>query len=544
MQKMPMTSQRSAPPMERSSPPPEPVQSDEDSPPVVEAMPSQRNTWAHPDQHLDVVPEAPRAPREALARASDSEPLFPPTDVPLLQALPRAAPDRVTRLRRVLSCGDILTGSVLGVLCVVIQLETGIVAVALLLVSLLAANDRESPARLLSGWRAAKRSMVAVGLVSTAQVLLAGSGLGGVRPGILVMAAFGSVAVSWRLLLTLPAVQRFFRSERYESVLLIGDFPTVSMTIKRWRARKAETRIAGVLLTDAPGGVERRTDVEGIAVFGQLRDAAPVACDLGVSKVVVVGNTVDSTTLRRIGWELDKHGIPVAVAIRIEGIRPHRSRVGIVGDQTIVELEAVRRHGVAYLAWSLVDRLVALLVLVLAMPFLVLIGIAVRVDSSGPALFKQARAGRYGRPFMMWKFRSMTTDAEDIKEQLADQNESDGVLFKMRQDPRITRLGALLRSTSIDELPQLWNVVRGDMSLVGPRPHVIAEADAYDAWAQRRLMVKPGLTGLWQVSGRSDLGWEEAVIHDLDYVDNWRPGLDLGIVARTVGAVLKRDGAY
>jgi exopolysaccharide biosynthesis polyprenyl glycosylphosphotransferase len=327
-------------------------------------------------------------------------------------------------------------------------------------------------------------------------------------------------------------------------VLLVGDFPTVSMTIKRWRARKAEARIAGVLLTDAPGGVERRTDVEGVAVLGQLRDAAPVACDLGVSKVVVVGHSVDSTTLRRIGWELDKHGIPVAVAMRIEGIRPHRSRVGIVGDQTIVELEAVRRHGVAYLAWSLVDRLVALFVLLLALPFLVLIGIAVRVDSRGPALFKQARAGRYGRPFMMWKFRSMTTDAEEIKEQLADQNESDGVLFKMRQDPRITRLGALLRSTSIDELPQLWNVVRGDMSIVGPRPHILAEANAYDAWAQRRLMVKPGLTGLWQVSGRSDLGWEEAVIHDLDYVDNWRPGLDLGIVARTVGAVLKRDGAY
>lgn len=552
MQRLPMTSQRSAPPMERSAPhlersapPPEPVQSGEDSQPVVEAVPSQRSTWAHTDQNLDVVPEAPRAPREALARASDSEPLFPPTDVPLLQALPRAAPDRVTRLRRVLSCGDIVTGSALGMLCVVIDLWTGVFAVALLLVSLLAANDRESPAHLLSGWRAAKRSMVAVGLVSTVQVvLLEGTGLGGIRPGISVMAAFGSVAVFWRLLLTLPPVQRFFRSERYESVLLVGDFPTVSMTIKRWRARKAETRIAGVLLTDAPGGVERRTDVEGIAVFGQLRDAAPVACDLGVSKVVVVGNSVDSTTLRRIGWELDKHGIPVAVAMRIEGIRPHRSRVGIVGDQTIVELEAVRRHGVAYLAWSVVDRLVALLVLMLALPFLVLIGIAVRVDSSGPALFKQARAGRYGRPFMMWKFRSMTTDAEDIKEQLADQNESDGVLFKMRQDPRITRLGALLRSSSIDELPQLWNVVRGDMSLVGPRPHVIAEANAYDAWAQRRLMVKPGLTGLWQVSGRSDLGWEEAVIHDLDYVDNWRPGLDLGIVARTVGAVLKRDGAY
>jgi lipopolysaccharide/colanic/teichoic acid biosynthesis glycosyltransferase len=131
-----------------------------------------------------------------------------------------------------------------------------------------------------------------------------------------------------------------------------------------------------------------------------------------------------------------------------------------------------------------------------------------------------------------------------MKEELTELNESDGVLFKIRKDPRITRLGGFLRSTSLDELPQLWNVVRGDMSLVGPRPHVLAEANAYDAWAQRRMMVKPGLTGLWQVSGRSNLGWEEAVIHDLDYVDNWRPGLDLGIVARTLGAVFRRDGAY
>jgi exopolysaccharide biosynthesis polyprenyl glycosylphosphotransferase len=444
----------------------------------------------------------------------------------------------------VLSCGDIVTGVAMGALCVANSILTGVVAVGLLLLALLAANDREPPAHLLSGWRTAKRTMVAVGFVSTAQILFAGSNSAAIRPAILVMAVFGSVAVSWRLLLRLPAVQRFFRSERYESVLLIGDCPTVTTTIKRWRARKADARIAGVLLTDAPGGIERRTDVEGVAVFGQLRDAAPTACDLGVSKVVVVGNTVHSTTLRRIGWELDKHGIPVALAMRIEGIRPHRSRVGIVGDQTIVELEAVRRRGVAYLAWALADRLVALILLLLALPALVLIGIAVRLDSSGPSLFKQARAGRYGKPFMMWKFRSMRTDAEELKEELTELNESDGVLFKIRKDPRITRLGGFLRSTSLDELPQLWNVVRGDMSLVGPRPHVLAEANAYDAWAQRRMMVKPGLTGLWQVSGRSNLGWEEAVIHDLDYVDNWRPGLDLGIVARTLGAVFRRDGAY
>jgi exopolysaccharide biosynthesis polyprenyl glycosylphosphotransferase len=486
---------------------------------------------------------APPAPRVALGRASDAAPLFPPTDVPLLKALPYAQADPVTRLRRVLSAGDLVAASVVGGICLINSLAAGMVAVAVLLLALLSANDNQHPSHLLSGGRAAKRSMVAVGLVSTVQVVL-DSRMGEVRPMILAMAVFASMAVAWRLLLRVPPVQRLFRSERYESVLLIGDFPTVASTIRRWTARKAATRIAGVLLTDAPDGVERRTEVEGVRVFGQLKDAAPAACDLGVSKVVVVGETVHSTTLRRIGWELDKYGIPVAVAMRIEGIRPHRSRVDIVGDQTVVELEAVHRRGVVNMAWAVADRLLAVILLLLFLPFLIMIGVGVRLDSPGPALFKQARAGRFGKPFMMVKFRSMTTDAEELKGQLADLNETDGVFFKIRQDPRVTRIGAFLRSTSLDELPQLWNVVRGDMSLIGPRPHVIAEADAYDAWAQRRLMVKPGLTGLWQVSGRSNLGWEEAVLHDLDYVDNWRPGLDLGIAFRTLGAVFRRDGAY
>ena len=491
-----------------------------------------------------VTDTAPPAPRAALARVSDAAPLFEPRDVPLLKALPYAQPDPVTRLRRVLSAGDLVAACLVGAICVADNVTVGVAAVALLLVALLSANDREHPSHLLSGPRAAKRSMVAVGLVCTAQIVIPWTPLVGLAPGIKWMALFGSLAVGWRLALRLPPVQRLFRSERYESVLLIGDCPTVSATIRRWQARKAATRIAGVLLTDAPDGVERRIEVEGVQVFGQLRDAPPVACDLGVSKVVVVGHTVHSTTLRRIGWELDQYGIPVAVAMRIEGIRPHRSRVDIVGDQTVVELEAVRRRGVVNLLWTVTDRLLALILLLLSLPALVLVGMAVRLDTPGPALFKQARAGRFGKPFMMWKFRSMTTDAEAQKAELAELNESDGVFFKIRLDPRVTRIGAVLRRTSIDELPQLWNVVRGDMSLVGPRPHVLAEADAYDAWAQRRLMVRPGLTGLWQVSGRSNLGWEEAVLHDLDYVDNWRPGLDLGIVLRTLGAVLKRDGAY
>jgi len=475
-------------------------------------------------------------------RASDGAPVFPPTDVPLLEALSYAAPDPVTRLRRTLSLGDALFGFVLVVFCLIRTDAVTAVAVTVLLAQLWNANDRQKPSKLVSGRRTVKRTLMMVGVFGSIQVFTATPAAA--QQSIFVILLFGALAVVLRLLVRLPRVSRALTIGRVESVLLVGDFPTVSNTLKRWAARKASVKISGVLLTDAPGGVERRTQVEGVEVYGQLRDTAPAACELGVSKVVFVGETVHSTTLRRISWELDKFGIPVAVATRIEGIRPHRSKVDIVGDQTIVELEAVRRRTVLNLTWSMVERAAAAVLLLVLMPLLVVLGLWIRIDSPGPAVFKQLRAGQFANPFPMYKFRSMRVDAEAMKASLSDLNESDGVLFKMRKDPRITRLGAFLRSSSIDELPQLWNVVRGDMSLIGPRPHVIAEADAYDEWAQRRLMVKPGLTGLWQVSGRSNLGWDEAVSHDLDYVDNWRPGLDLGIAFRTLGAVFRRDGAY
>jgi lipopolysaccharide/colanic/teichoic acid biosynthesis glycosyltransferase len=159
-------------------------------------------------------------------------------------------------------------------------------------------------------------------------------------------------------------------------------------------------------------------------------------------------------------------------------------------------------------------------------------------------VFRQTRVGRDGRRFTLYKFRTMVQDADKrIDEVLAD-NELDGPLFKIKNDPRITRVGAVLRRYSLDELPQLWNVVRGEMSLVGPRPPIPSEVEQYEEGVQRRLLVKPGLTGLWQVSGRSDLPWSEAVRLDLYYVENWSPMLDAIILGKTVAAVLRRQGAY
>jgi len=182
--------------------------------------------------------------------------------------------------------------------------------------------------------------------------------------------------------------------------------------------------------------------------------------------------------------------------------------------------------------------------LLVTTPLLLALWLAVRIDSRGPGIFVQTRVGLHGTTFRMLKLRTMHRDAESLVEALAEENESDGALFKIRRDPRVTTVGYWLRRSSLDELPQLVNVLLGHMSLVGPRPALESEVASYDDVARRRLVVKPGITGLWQVSGRSDLLWDESLRLDLYYADNWRFIDDLTIAARTVGAVTRARGAY
>ena len=196
--------------------------------------------------------------------------------------------------------------------------------------------------------------------------------------------------------------------------------------------------------------------------------------------------------------------------------------------------------------WSkaLVDRAGAFTLLVLLSPVLLAVAIAVRLDSPGPSLYRHRRIGLEGRQFGVWKFRSMVQGADQLHQDLVDEQGGVTLLFKMRRDPRVTRVGAFIRRYSLDELPQLLNVLVGDMSLVGPRPQVDEEVAAYDDHTHRRLLVRPGITGLWQVSGRSDLSIEESQRLDLYYVENWSMLGDLAILAKTVRAVLRHDGAY
>ncbi|WP_262425286.1 sugar transferase [Brachybacterium sp. Z12] len=190
---------------------------------------------------------------------------------------------------------------------------------------------------------------------------------------------------------------------------------------------------------------------------------------------------------------------------------------------------------------------VAALVLVVISPLLAVIALRIRAHDGGPVIFRQQRVGRDGKHFEFLKFRTMITDAEAVKVEMVEravQDRGNTVMFKMRNDPRITAPGRFLRRFSLDELPQLWNVLRGDMSLVGPRPALPGEVERYDDDARRRLHVRPGITGLWQVSGRSDLSWEDTVRLDTYYVDNWSFTQDLQILMRTVKAVLASSGAY
>jgi exopolysaccharide biosynthesis polyprenyl glycosylphosphotransferase len=211
----------------------------------------------------------------------------------------------------------------------------------------------------------------------------------------------------------------------------------------------------------------------------------------------------------------------------------------------LVHVEEPEFRGPKRLVKEVLDRLGAAALVLLVLPVLLAIAVAVRVDTPGPVFFRQQRIGKTGRPFTMLKFRSMVVDAEARRAELAARNQNaDGLLFKVADDPRVTRVGRLLRRLSLDELPQLLNVLGGSMSLVGPRPPLPSEVARYDDDVRRRLLVKPGLTGLWQISGRSDLTWEEAVRLDLRYVENWSLALDLSILWRTFSAVLHADGAY
>lgn len=339
--------------------------------------------------------------------------------------------------------------------------------------------------------------------------------------------------------------RRWLAAQRSEGrflsrVVLVGEHAK-SVHIAREMQRDGG---AGMVITGAL--TERGTGslLPGIPVVGSLDDAVAGIDLAGADAVVYSGSDlITPAQLRQFGWDLQSRNVDLIVAAALTDVAGPRIHARPVAGLSLIHVDYPAFTGSRYATKRAFDVIVATLALIVLSPVFLALTVMVRQDG-GPVLFRQRRVGLEGRQFMMLKFRTMVVDAEARLPQLLDASDGNGILFKMRDDPRVTRIGRILRRYSLDELPQLVNVLRGDMSLVGPRPPLMSEVDTYEKWVQRRLLVKPGITGLWQVSGRSDLSWDDSIRLDLYYVENWSLTSDLVIIWRTVRAVLRRHGAY
>ncbi|MEC4017837.1 sugar transferase [Streptomyces sp. H27-D2] len=335
-------------------------------------------------------------------------------------------------------------------------------------------------------------------------------------------------------------------------VLVVGEPGTADDVVEHLAGRTdhAYVVIGVVPVGDAAiaSGVPALTRLGSAPPAASSEDWGPVLAAAGQhgAELVLVapGPRMTGERLRKLSWALHDAGLPLAVAPGLNDVSMRRVQVATTAGLSLLHIAPPTRHGTHVVLKAALDRASAGLGLVLLAPLFGLLAAAIRFGSNGPVFHRQVRVGQDGAPFTMWKFRTMVVDAERRRAELASANEQDGPLFKIRHDPRVTRVGRFLRRSSLDELPQLLNVLRGHMSLVGPRPPLPEEVAQYDEVELRRLSVKPGVTGLWQISGRSDLSWDESVALDLRYADNWSFTGDLDVLARTLRAVVDGRGAY
>ena len=343
------------------------------------------------------------------------------------------------------------------------------------------------------------------------------------------------------------ALMRVLRVRRAGPVriIVVGDVMEASRWSGAWRDRR-DVDVVGAVLVDPDTGPESLPlHLDGVPAASSLEDLAARVEAWSADLVAFVPSPgLSKEDVRRASWQLERSKASVAVMGLFDSVAPHRITPGVVGGETLCEVEAPRRSASVIAVKHLVDRVAGAVLLVLVAPLMAVMALVIRLDSPGPAIFRQTRVGMNGQPFTVYKMRTMRTDADQVKHHLTPVNEATGVLFKMKNDPRVTRVGHFLRRSSLDELPQLVNVVRGEMSLIGPRPYLPSETAEMSSDELRRLAVKPGITGLWQVSGRSDLGWAESVALDTWYADNCSLGKDAEIALRTIGAVLGGKGAY
>ena len=340
------------------------------------------------------------------------------------------------------------------------------------------------------------------------------------------------------------AVHRARRNGRLmHRVIAVGGPSGVEEVVEALR----QSTYAGYEVVGAavPDGVPFEPDQFVVPVLGEARLTRELCDAVGADTVLVTrGGFATSKELRRVAWDLEGSSVQLVIVPSVTEVAGSRIHMRPVAGLPLLHLEQPQAGEAGGLVKRLFDVVGATTSLILLSPLMALIALAIVLEDRGPVLFTQPRIGRDGHTFRCFKFRSMYLDAESQERALREAMGQAGALWKMERDPRVTRIGRFIRRYSLDELPQLFNVLRGEMSLVGPRPQQRWEVDTYTEWEHRRLRVRPGMTGLWQVSGRSKLSFEEAIRLDLYYVDNWSMTADLVIMAKTVGAVFNATGAY
>lgn len=339
------------------------------------------------------------------------------------------------------------------------------------------------------------------------------------------------------------------RGQCQTRILAIGDRQAVSHLAHELARNPADGFVVvGVCIPayGPPRGNILKLGGRDVPILGDVRHSVAAIRSCGADTVAVAQTDhFGMHEIRELMWQLETMDVDVVVSPGVMDVAETRLTLRPTAGLPLLHVEKPQYQGTQRFQKQAFDFLFSLAALVATSPILVAAAIAIKLTSKGPVFYPSERIGIDGKPFTMLKFRTMTDGADSQLEQLLPLNDcAGGMLFKMRQDPRITPVGRILRRFSIDELPQFVNVIKGDMSVVGPRPPLRREVENYDGDVKRRLLVKPGVSGLWQVSGRSDLSWEESVRLDLSYVDNWSMSGDLMIVAKTVKAVLTSRGAY
>jgi len=354
---------------------------------------------------------------------------------------------------------------------------------------------------------------------------------------------FGFSAVSVVALFSARVVLgglRRFAPERTYDILVVGSAAeAVPFLAALARHRDWGLRIEGVLRPED----DTLSPANDVPVLGTVRDLPRVLASRTVAQVFMTGRAWDVATLRFVADTCEEVGVTFSMDANFLGLSVARAEVQDYEGWSVLSFSSTPPNAEALVIKRGIDLAGSALALACAAPLLLLAAIAIKLEDRGPVFFVQQRSGLYGRPFPMIKFRSMVVDAEARKSDLGHLNEMDGPVFKMARDPRVTRVGRVIRKLSIDELPQLWNVLRGEMSLVGPRPPIPAEVAKYERWQMRRLSMKPGITCIWQVSGRNEVDFETWMKLDLEYIDNWSLFLDLKLLLKTVPVVLVGAGA-